>query len=391
MKSAQDCGRMEEHYLSKEHKAALQKLQDAVSDVIPPDDTNYDIYYFLAWLKEHNFNPKKTEPLLRASLEWRKKHKIDELVDIWTPPEVLTKYLPHGMIGNDKEGSPILIFPLKDCDVRGILQSVSKEDFMYYIWYVVEKSKRDMRRLSKQFGHNVSQHNVIIDVEGFDMKSMLWKPAIDTVRAVIGPAEANYPDMVKKVFIINAPRTITFFYNMFKPFISASSKKRVSFMGTDRSKWAATLLETIDADQLPKYWGGTCIDSDGDIYCQSKIILGKKVPQSYYVKGKEAPNDTGDQVLTVGKGESSTLEFEVKEKHSMLRWTFRTDDYDIGFKVNHKSKEVVSYSRVDSHLIPVEGEIRCQETGIYVITFDNSYSKMRSKNVYHSIEVYPAD
>lgn len=33
------------------------------------------------------------------------------------------------------------------------------------------------------------------------------------------------------------------------------------------------LLEVIDADQLPVFWGGTATDPDGDIYCTSKVTV----------------------------------------------------------------------------------------------------------------------
>ena len=35
--------------------------------------------------------------------------------------------------------------------------------------------------------------------------------------------------------------------------------------------WKRTLLEVIDADQLPVHWGGTATDPDGDPYCRSKV------------------------------------------------------------------------------------------------------------------------
>lgn len=32
-----------------------------------------------------------------------------------------------------------------------------------------------------------------------------------------------------------------------------------------------TLLQQIDPDQLPKYWGGNCVDPDGNPRCPSKV------------------------------------------------------------------------------------------------------------------------
>lgn len=37
--------------------------------------------------------------------------------------------------------------------------------------------------------------------------------------------------------------------------------------------WREQLLRYIDADQLPKYWGGTAVDPDGNEYCKSKVQI----------------------------------------------------------------------------------------------------------------------
>ena len=42
--------------------------------------------------------------------------------------------------------------------------------------------------------------------------------------------------------------------------------------GTNREEWKAALLEEIDADQLPAYYGGTMTDDNGDPKCLSKVL-----------------------------------------------------------------------------------------------------------------------
>ena len=41
--------------------------------------------------------------------------------------------------------------------------------------------------------------------------------------------------------------------------------------GFDSAEWKAALLEEIDTDQLPVYYGGTMADSDGNPQCPSKV------------------------------------------------------------------------------------------------------------------------
>ena len=44
-----------------------------------------------------------------------------------------------------------------------------------------------------------------------------------------------------------------------------------SLLDWPTENWKHTLLEVIDADQLPVHWGGTATDPDGDPCCRSKV------------------------------------------------------------------------------------------------------------------------
>ena len=58
---------------------------------------------------------------------------------------------------------------------------------------------------------------------------------------------------------------------MFKPFMTQSTIDKFRIYGTDKEEWIKALLEDIDPHQLPKHWGGTMIDPDGDPMCSSKV------------------------------------------------------------------------------------------------------------------------
>ena len=51
-------------------------------------------------------------------MEWRKKNNVDKLLD-WKVPEVLEKYYPGGLYGEDREGYPIWIDSLGTVDLKG--------------------------------------------------------------------------------------------------------------------------------------------------------------------------------------------------------------------------------------------------------------------------------
>ena len=57
------------------------------------------------------------------------------------------------------------------------------------------------------------------------------------------------------------------------PFISASTADKFDIHGSDKKEWEAALLQEIEADQLPVFYGGTMIDPNGDPRCPSKVCL----------------------------------------------------------------------------------------------------------------------
>lgn len=46
---------------------------------------------------------------------------------------------------------------------------------------------------------------------------------------------------------------------------------KIKIHKADPKKWQPVLLETIDPDQLPKHFGGTQVDPDGDTKCSSRV------------------------------------------------------------------------------------------------------------------------
>ena len=45
---------------------------------------------------------------------------------------------------------------------------------------------------------------------------------------------------------------------------------KIFFYGTNKEEWIQALLEEIDSDQLPAYYGGSLTD-DGDPQCPNKV------------------------------------------------------------------------------------------------------------------------
>ena len=71
---------------------------------------------------------------------------------------------------------------------------------------------------------------------------------------------------------LTAPKIFTFVFGMVKPLLHQMTQDKIRIFGFDKDEWKAALLEDIDADQLPAYYGGTLTDPDGNPKCPSKVM-----------------------------------------------------------------------------------------------------------------------
>merc|ERR1712136_731010 len=232
---------------------------------------------------------------------------------------------------------------------------------------------------------------VIMDMQNLSARQMGYKPVRDAGYEVAKQAEANYPESLRRVFIINAPKIFTLMFAMIRPLLTQVTLDKVRLFGEDRNEWTSALLEEIDADQLPVHYGGTMTDPDGDPKCSSRLNQGGPIPTSYYLStAKLVPNEDMQSVTIYSRGKKK-LKFETTEPNSNLKWQFFSEGGDIGFRVFFKSEEdkveLFPKERIECHLIMEEGSVPCERPGTYMVEFDNSYSYFRSKKIWYDITI----
>lgn len=140
-------------------------------------------------------------------------------------------------MGHDREGCPVWIIPLGNMDIKGLLHSAKKMDFIKYTVKMMQESEEDMSVQSERVSHDVTgrhaspisasqlgkkidTHSFILDMSNFSMKQLAWKPgtsslmpklglilntslAVDLVTSLITLFEDHYPERLKKVYVIN--------------------------------------------------------------------------------------------------------------------------------------------------------------------------------------------
>ncbi|XP_028050292.1 SEC14-like protein 2 isoform X2 [Monomorium pharaonis] len=331
--------------------------------------------------------------MLRDSMEWRKRWDTDSLVD-WEIPEIIKTYLPHGLSGFDNDGAPVIIVPFAGMDMYGTLHVISQNEFVKIMIKILDNYLNIAREQSKKHGQIANQVTVVFDMEGFNLKQYLWKPAGELIIAFLQMYEANYPEILKMCFLINAPRVFAFAFSIVKKFMDDYTLSKMQIYKAEPIKWQAAILKLIPSNQLPAHYGGTLTDSDGNPKYTSKICQGGKIPKELYTKNMDKTNEDYTTVV-VRKGGKLEFDISAPEVGSILSWEFRSEDHDIKFGIlkkddtNGTKTEVIPIRRVASHQSDEIGVLTCENQTTYSLVFDNTYSLLRNKKVHYSVRMLP--
>ncbi|KAJ8952819.1 hypothetical protein NQ318_008140 [Aromia moschata] len=329
--------------------------------------------------------------MLRQSLKWRQQWEVDGALKEWSPPEVVQLFHPSGSSGYDQDKAPVIIVPFAGLDIIGLLHSASRQDLIRITIQFLEKHMA----LAAETGAN--QVVVIFDMEGFNLRQYAWRPAAEVVISLIQMYEANYPEILKACYIINAPRVFAIAFNVVKKFLNEYTLGKIQIFKSDPKKWKPAILSNITPENLPKHYGGTLVDPDGNPKYTTKVKQGGKVPKSYYTKNLETP-DNGPKreynTTVIKKSSKLTLDFIVADEGCFLRWDFRTEGHDIRFGVTLKDENgvetpAIRHRRVAAHQMEESGVLACQAPATYTVTFDNTYSVLRSKKLQYCVYVTP--
>jgi len=96
--------------------------------------------------------------------------------------------------------------------------------------------------------------------------------------------DANYPEALRSIIIINAPRIFPILFNLFKPLMTKQTLEKVCVFGTDEEKWKAFLGEKFDMGLFPTRWGGSRKGTD-EFCSQEDIWFFSPIPLRYFKEG----------------------------------------------------------------------------------------------------------
>ncbi len=162
---------------------------------------------------------------------------------------------PHGYHKTDKNGRPIYIEQISKVNLTELFKITSEERMMkYYIKEYERLMKYIFPSCSKAMGKLVEQSLTILDMDGIGM-SILGGKTKEFVKIASNIGQNYYPEMLGTMYLINTSFFFSAVWSLVQSFIDEKTRKKIN---VEKSSYQKKLLEMVDAENLPKFLGGSC-------------------------------------------------------------------------------------------------------------------------------------
>uniref|UniRef100_A0A2K5DZ79 CRAL-TRIO domain-containing protein n=1 Tax=Aotus nancymaae TaxID=37293 RepID=A0A2K5DZ79_AOTNA len=287
-------------------------LQETHKGKIPKDE------HILLFLCGRDFNIDKAREIMCQSLTWRKRHQVDCILDTWNPPQVLQDFYMGGWRHHDKDGRPLYVLKLGQMDTKGLVRALREEALLRYVLSINEEG--------------LSSWTCLVDLKGLNMRH-LQGPGVKALLQIIEVVEANYPETLGRLLILQAPRVFPVLWMLVSPFTDDNARRKFLIYAGSDYQGPGGLLDYTDKKIIPDFLSGECM-------CE--VPEGELVPRSLYCTAEELEDEdhklwteTIYQSVSIFKGGPQEIFIRIVDASSVITWDFDVCKGDIVFNIYH--------------------------------------------------------
>lgn len=384
--------------LGQSESEALATCRAAIADDPALDDLRDAT--LARYLRHNSWAVDPAIKQMREYLAWRKNNNIDKILDNprFNNFALIRTIVPYAYHGHDKEGRPIYI------ERTGLIATAALadpkitpvEDFIHSHIYGVELLQKQMYEHSLKTGKRVNGICTILDMEGLGFHH---RQCLTILKQCLDFDKKYYPEYLGRLYIINSPWVTPYIYQAVQVFLDEVTKSRIQMVAGDP---AAFLTQFIDAEHLPKVYGGNCTGESckqggcGPHYPELNLKgcmdqLDQSQLQAAPVSGletQEVYSDFEKEIVAESEGDQVTWYFEVDSK------------YELDFSVELLPVSGVRETDVNKRLLVQKVERLNFGKGAFKVPYpraklifrwDNSFGMWGSKKLQYTVQIIPKD
>uniref|UniRef100_A0A8C5KGG3 SEC14-like lipid binding 5 n=1 Tax=Jaculus jaculus TaxID=51337 RepID=A0A8C5KGG3_JACJA len=296
-------------------------LQETHRGKIPKDE------HILRFLRARDFRLDKAREMLHRSLNWRKQHQVDLLLQTWRPPAPLQEFYAGGWHHQDIDGRPLYILRLGQMDTKGLIKAVGEEALLQHVLSVNEEGQKRCAGNTRQFGRPISSWTCLLDLEGLNMRH-LWRPGVKALLRMIEVVEDNYPETLGRLLIVRAPRVFPVLWTLISPFINENTRKKFLIYSGSNYQGPGGLVDYLDKDVIPDFLGGESV-----VRPVPEAHLTPRGTEQWPRQGPLTPSFSGTLHLQLSPLMQVAL--DIPEGEAVITWDFDILRGNVVFSLYH--------------------------------------------------------
>eukprot|EP00730_Choanoeca_flexa_P016161 TRINITY_DN7582_c0_g1_i1.p1 TRINITY_DN7582_c0_g1~~TRINITY_DN7582_c0_g1_i1.p1 ORF type:complete len:457 (+),score=118.75 TRINITY_DN7582_c0_g1_i1:84-1454(+) len=245
--------------LEPKERAALEKFKQAAKDA--QLDLPHDDWCYVRFLRARNHKIDKALAFYKQTAALREKLRADDFVPGYEATPTAKKAWCHGWFGLDREGHPVYHQAIGNIDPSGLLKAAHPLNILQLELGNGEAANVMYEWLSEHRQELITQTTMIFDLQNLGWKH-LNRGFIGLFTSNIDNFETLYPETLKRILIINAPRIFEYALTFVKPFLAEATLGKFVVVRTNPEAVYAKLVEYIEPRYIPERYGGPVPDAE---------------------------------------------------------------------------------------------------------------------------------
>ncbi|KAG2525447.1 hypothetical protein BBO99_00005536 [Phytophthora kernoviae] len=219
-----------------------------------------------AFLVAENGNVAKATERYGITTAWRKEVMVDSILAMpQTHYDTIKAHYTQFLHKHDKLGHPIFVEKIGSINIpqlkkAGIDQDALFRHYLFTMEFTLKYAAHQICPCDACASSDTQKMCIILDARGIGMRDMGGE-GFEFIRRCTSVMQRHYPQRSFKIFIVNVPSWFGMAWKGVKPLLNEATRAKTNIL--TESETAGSLLEFIDAENLPVEYGGTCACTGG--------------------------------------------------------------------------------------------------------------------------------